>query len=120
MNRKVPTEEIVLIVMMGVGLLAFILSFAPGCATDYSAVYAGKAHEEAELTRVECRDRGMAYAPESQSTLPFPMLIYSDLPAELSGPPQGRQSLACLGVYMQCENHGTTTRCWCSDTRVIK
>lgn len=59
-------------------------------------------------------------SPENDVELPTPVLLFSDLPAEMRGPPAGTPSVACHGVFMQCENHGTTTRCWCSDVRIIR
>lgn len=63
---------------------------------------------------------GQWTSPERDVELPTPVLLYSDLPAEMHGPPAGTPSIACHGVFMQCENHGKTTRCWCSDVRIIR
>lgn len=52
--------------------------------------------------------------------MPQAMLVGAEMPATLAGPPAGRASISCDGVYMKCETRKKKTRCWCSDDRVIE
>lgn len=67
---------------------------------------------------ISCAEEQRHYAYEPPIVMPQQLVIAGDTPPEMATPSDGRPTLTCNGVYMQCERRKTKTSCWCSTTGV--